>query len=134
VADDLEALSRAQAFLSTRFDGRVGPNERTIPTVKSPDESLIYFVSFDEKSRNPLETDFIPDEAEEQGPSLGLTKIDHVAYALPAEQFGSWVLFYRSILGFVPDDLWELPDPHGIVRSRVVAAQDRSVLFRSQHF
>ena len=130
VADDLEALSRAQAFLSTRFDGRVGPNERTIPAVKSPDESLIYFVSFDEKSRNPLETDFIPDESgDDQGPSLGLTKIDHVAYALPAEQFGSWVLFYRSVLGFVPDDLWELPDPHGIVRSRVVAAQDRSVCF-----
>ncbi len=63
VADDLEALSRAQAFLSTRFDGRVGPNERTIPAVKSPDESLIYFVSFDEKSRNPLETDFIPEKA-----------------------------------------------------------------------
>jgi 4-hydroxyphenylpyruvate dioxygenase len=52
-----------------------------------------------------------------------------VAYALPAEQFGSWVLFYRSVLGFVPDDLWELPDPHGIVRSRVVAAQGRSVCF-----
>ncbi len=29
----------------------------------------------------------------------------------------------------MPDDLWELPDPHGIVRSRVVAAQDRSVCF-----
>ena len=130
VADDLEALSRAQAFLCTRFDGRVGPNERTIPAVKSPDESLIYFVSFDEKSRNPLEADFISDEAgDEQGTSLGLTKIDHVAYALPAEQFGSWILFYRAVLGFVPDDLWELPDPHGIVRSRVVAARDRSVCF-----
>src|ERR1700732_2338303 len=130
VADDLEALSRAQAFLCTRFDGRVGPNERTIPAVKSPDESLIYFVSFDEKSRNPLEADFISDEAgDEQGTSLGLTKIDHVAYALPAEQFGSWILFYRAVLGFVPDDLWELPDPHGIVRSRVVAARDRSICF-----
>jgi 4-hydroxyphenylpyruvate dioxygenase len=29
----------------------------------------------------------------------------------------------------VPDDLWELPDPHGIIRSRVVAARDRSVCF-----
>lgn len=130
VADDLEALSRAQAFLCTRFDGRVGPNERTIPAVKSPDESLIYFVSFDEQSQTPLETDFIAGEVgDEQRTSLGLKKVDHVAYALPAEQFGGWILFYRAVLGFVPDDLWELPDPHGIVRSRVVAARDRSVCF-----
>ena len=106
VADDLEALSRAEAFLCTRFDGRVGPNQRTIPAVKSPDGSLIYFVSFDEQSRNPLETDFITDEAgDEQGTSLGLEKIDHVAYALPPEQFGSWILFYRAVLGLAPDDL-----------------------------
>ncbi|MBV9298185.1 MAG: sugar phosphate isomerase/epimerase and 4-hydroxyphenylpyruvate domain-containing protein [Verrucomicrobia bacterium] len=130
VTDDLEALSRAQAFLCTRFDGRVGPNERTIPAVKSPDESLIYFVSFDEKSGTPLETDFIVDEpGDERSTSLGLKRIDHVAYALPPEQFGSWILFYRAVLGFVPDDLWEIPDPHGIVRSRVVAAPDRSVSF-----
>jgi 4-hydroxyphenylpyruvate dioxygenase len=130
VADDLEALSRAEAFLCTRFDGRVGPNQRTIPAVKSPDGSLIYFVSFDEQSRNPLETDFIKDAGgDEQGTSLGLEKIDHLAYALPPEQFGSWILFYRAVLGLAPDDLWELPDPHGIVRSRVVAARDRSVCF-----
>jgi 4-hydroxyphenylpyruvate dioxygenase len=91
---------------------------------------LIYFVSFDEQSQTPLETDFIAGEVgDEQRTSLGLKKVDHVAYALPAEQFGGWILFYRAVLGFVPDDLWELPDPHGIVRSRVVAARDRSVCF-----
>ena len=130
VADELESLSRAEAFLCTRFAGRVGPNERTIPAVTALDGSLIYFVSFHEQAQNPLEIDFLAEQAgDEEDVSLGLVKIDHLAYALPAEQFGSWILFYRSVLGLLPDDLWELPDPHGIVRSRVVAARDRSVCF-----
>lgn len=130
VADELETLSRAESFLCKRFTGRVGPNERTIPAVTALDGSLIYFVSFHESSQNPLEIDFLAEQAgAERELSLDLVKIDHIAYALPAEQFGSWILFYRSVLGLVPDDLWELPDPHGIVRSRVVAARDRSICF-----
>jgi 4-hydroxyphenylpyruvate dioxygenase len=130
VADELETLSRAEAFLCTRVAGRVGPNERTIPAVTALDGSLIYFVSFHERSQDPLEIDFLPEQSrEDEDVSLDLGKIDHLAYALPAEQFGSWILFYRSVLGLLPDDLWELPDPHGIVRSRVVAARDRSICF-----
>jgi 4-hydroxyphenylpyruvate dioxygenase len=130
VADELETLSRAEAFLCTRVDGRVGPNERTIPAVTGLDGSLIYFVSFHDQSQNPLEIDFLTEQAGgDQELSLGLGKIDHLAYALPAEQFGSWILFYRAVLGLLPDDLWELPDPHGMVRSRVVAARDRSICF-----
>jgi 4-hydroxyphenylpyruvate dioxygenase len=39
------------------------------------------------------------------------------------------VLFYRAVLGLAPDDLWVLPDPHGLVRSRAVASANRSVRF-----
>ncbi len=130
VADELETLSRAEAFLCTRVDGRVGANERTIPAVTALDGSLMYFVSFNEQSQNPLEIDFLAEQTgKDQEMSLGLGKIDHLAYALPAERFASWILFYRAVLGLLPDDLWELPDPHGIVRSRVVAARDRSICF-----
>jgi 4-hydroxyphenylpyruvate dioxygenase len=63
VADELETLSRAEAFLCTRVDGRVGPNERTIPAVTALDGSLIYFVPFHEQSQNPLEIDFLAEQA-----------------------------------------------------------------------
>jgi 3-dehydroshikimate dehydratase len=130
VADELETLSRAEAYLCTRFDGRVGPNERTIPAITALDGSLIYFVSFHEQSQNPLEIDFLPEPpGDDEEVSLDLVKIDHLAYALPAEQFGKWILFHRAVLGLLPDDLWELPDPHGIVRSRVVATRDRAISF-----
>jgi 4-hydroxyphenylpyruvate dioxygenase len=130
VADELETLSRAEAFLCKQVAGRVGPNERAIPAVTALDGSLIYFVSFREQSQNPLEIDFLPEQADEdQEVNLNLGRIDHLAYALPAEQFGSWILFYRAVLGLLPDDLWELPDPHGIVQSRVVAARDRTICF-----
>jgi 4-hydroxyphenylpyruvate dioxygenase len=39
------------------------------------------------------------------------------------------VLFYRAVLGLEPDDVWVLPDPHGLVRSRALASANRSLRF-----
>ena len=81
-ADDLQALVRAEALACARFEGRVRPNELTIPAVRSLDGSLIYFVAQDPKGAGPLETDFIFDGGEGTTP-IGLEAVDHVAQALP---------------------------------------------------
>lgn len=125
-ADDRAAHARATSFGATRFEGRVGPNERAIPAVRSLDGSLLYFV--DEHDGSALDQDF-PGGGEEAADSagLGLDRIDHLAQALPAGQLDSWVLFYRAVLGLEPEARWELADPYGLVHSRVVASTDRSL-------
>jgi 4-hydroxyphenylpyruvate dioxygenase len=39
----------------------------------------------------------------------------------------SFVLFYRAVFGFTPEQLWELPDPYGLIQSRAMVSRDRSV-------
>ncbi|MBV9733555.1 MAG: VOC family protein [Verrucomicrobia bacterium] len=127
--DELLALSRAEAFHCTRFEGRIGPNEKAIPAVRALDGGLIYFVSDLDDATNPLMIDFILEESTLADGESVLKTVDHVAQALPAGQLDSWILFYRAVLGLVPQDTWELADPYGIVRSRTVASPDRRLCF-----
>jgi 4-hydroxyphenylpyruvate dioxygenase len=124
-SDELQALSRAEAFGCTRFEGRVGPNERTIPAVRALDGSLVYFVA---GADDPLDTDFVIEPAGDEA-GAGLTRVDHIAEALPAGQFDGWLLFYRAVLGHEPEPLVELADPYGLVRSRAVASRNRALRF-----
>jgi 4-hydroxyphenylpyruvate dioxygenase len=129
-SDDLLALSRAEAFFCTRFEGRIGPNEKAIPAIRSLDGSLIYFVSHSGETPDPLAVDFTAETAPGgDGKSAGLKAIDHVAQALPDGQLDSWILFYRAVLGLTPQDAWDLPDPYGLVRSRAVASKNGAVCF-----
>lgn len=50
-----------------------------------------------------------------------LTRIDHFAQALRPTLFLSELLFYRAIFGFGSEQQRDVLDPHGTVRSRVVA-------------
>jgi 4-hydroxyphenylpyruvate dioxygenase len=61
--DERAALSRAEALGCSRFDGLVGPNERTIPAVRSLDGGLLYFIADRPGTGDPLETDFLFDGA-----------------------------------------------------------------------
>jgi 4-hydroxyphenylpyruvate dioxygenase len=123
VEDPAQALSRADAFGCHRFEGRVGPNERHIPAVRAPDGTLIYFTEgdFDFSSDFTL-TPISPRPK-------GLKAIDHVAQAVPPEQFDTWLLFYRTVLGLQPEDIWILPDPYGLVRSRAFASANKTIRF-----
>jgi 4-hydroxyphenylpyruvate dioxygenase len=123
VDDALRVLGRADEYGCTRFEGRIGPNERHIPAIRSLDGSLLYFVEDD--------FDFAADFALEPSEAVHapLRVVDHVAQAVPDGQFDSWILFYRAVLGLEPEDIWMLPDPYGLVRSRAVASRDRSVRF-----
>jgi 4-hydroxyphenylpyruvate dioxygenase len=127
--DEVRALDRARAMLASQFEGRVGPNERTIPAIQSIDGSLFYFIAGDERSSEPFQTDFFlePSPAETAAEAVGLRRVDHIAMALPPEAMDAWILFYRTVLGLEPQPIVEMAELYGLMRSRAVVDRDRRV-------
>jgi 4-hydroxyphenylpyruvate dioxygenase len=125
VDDARGAVQRAQALLCPGWQERVGSGERRIPAVRAPDGTLVYLVQPDPSGRSIYEDDFrlFPEEPE---PSP-VTRVDHVAQALPMGRMDNFVLFYRAVFGFVPEQLWEIADPYGIIRSRTMVSPERNV-------
>lgn len=121
----VQALDRAKRYRCKPFAGGLGPNESVIPGICAPDGSLVYFVE-QPSGTDIYRADFILDADEPRGGGY-LSHIDHVSLGLPDGQFGTWLLFYKAALGFTADDAWVLPDPHGLVKSRVVRSNDGSV-------
>jgi 4-hydroxyphenylpyruvate dioxygenase len=129
-ADDAMAgLGRAEGYGCTRMEGRIGPNEHTIPAIRSLDGSSIYFTDDRGSSASNFETDFVIDRDATETEMPILNRIDHIAQALPEGQLDSWVLFYRAVLGLEPESYVILNDPYGIVRSRAVSNRERTVRF-----
>lgn len=126
--DSVRALNRATALNCPRFDSRIGPHELTIPAIRAPDGSLVYFVPAALGAGGLYEIDFdltAAGAAAHEG--AGLTRLDHVAMGLPVEALDTWTLFYRAVLGLEPGDSLELSDPYGLVRSMSVASANRAV-------
>ncbi len=125
VDDAARTLERAQALLCPTWQEPVGEGERHIPAVRAPDGSLVYLVEPDASGRSIYEDDFrlFP----EQPPPATIAAIDHVAQALPVGRMDNFVLFYRAVFGFMPEQLWEIADPYGLVRSRTMVSSNRSV-------
>lgn len=125
--DEVQAVGRATAMLAPSFDGRVGPNELTIPAVRSVDDSLIYFIGGGPDAPGPFEIDFSLTGVVDADSGVGLRRVDHLALALPADAVEAWILFYRSVLGLEPRGLQELVEPHGLMRSRALVNDNRSL-------
>ncbi|MBV6290492.1 3-dehydroshikimate dehydratase QuiC [Pseudomonas aegrilactucae] len=125
VKDSAQALARAVAYQGQPYRGLVGPNERELAAVRAPDGSLIYLVDQDADGRTIYDTDF--SLSEQPAHTLGLTRIDHMALALPADSLDSWVLFYKGLLDFSADDEVVLPDPYGLVKSRALRSRCSSI-------
>ncbi len=126
------ALARAEAFGCQRAAGRVGANELTIPAVQAPDGSLVYFFDTHRGGEHGFEADFIVDEGADlraQGPMGAQARVDHVSQVVPTGHLDTWVLFYRSVLGLLPQPGVVLNDPYGVVRSRAVESADRAVRY-----
>jgi 4-hydroxyphenylpyruvate dioxygenase len=124
------ALARAEAMGCTRVAGRVGPNELTIPAVRAPDGSLVYFFDVHRGGSHGFEADFVLDKAPDaQAPFGANGRIDHIAEVIPAGHLDSWVLFYRAVLGLSPKANAVLHDPYGVIRSRALESANRSVRY-----
>lgn len=125
VDDAQRAVQRARALLCPEWQERIGQGERRIPAVRAPDGTLLYLVQPDPSGRSIYQDDF--QLFTDQSAEATLTQIDHVAQALPAGRMDNFVLFYRAVFGFVPDQLWEIADPYGLVRSRTMESPEHSV-------
>jgi len=125
VDDAARAVRRAEILLCPEWRERVGTGERTIPAVRAPDGTLVYLVEPDPSDRSIYQDDFrlFP---EEPPPAL-LANVDHIAQALPVGRMDNFVLFYRAVFGFIPQQLWEIPDPYGLVRSRTTVSPEGSI-------
>ncbi|GLU31020.1 TIM barrel protein [Trinickia caryophylli] len=126
VDDAAAAFEHAAGFGYLPFSGRVGPNERVLPSVLAPDGSLQYFVDEHPGAPTLFESDFalapVPD-----GPPGPLERVDHVCLSLPADSLDTWILYFKTAFGFEAEPAWLVPDPYGLVRSRAMRSRDGSV-------
>ncbi|MBV9735271.1 MAG: sugar phosphate isomerase/epimerase and 4-hydroxyphenylpyruvate domain-containing protein [Acidisphaera sp.] len=125
VDDAGQAIARAKALLCPEWQERTGSGERHIPAVRAPDGTLIYLVQPDPSGRSIWQDDF--NLLQEAAQDVGTMRVDHVAQALPSGRMDSFVLFYRTVFGLQPEQLWELPDPHGLIRSRAMRNAEGTV-------
>jgi 4-hydroxyphenylpyruvate dioxygenase len=127
VDDAKGAVSRAASLLGKHFRGPIGEGELELPAVRGVGGSLLYFV---DRRLGPgafQDIDFLPDPADPAPPDLGLTTIDHLAQVVPQTEFLSWLLYYRAILGLEPDARTDLADPRGLIVSRALTNQGRTL-------
>jgi 4-hydroxyphenylpyruvate dioxygenase len=122
------ALARAEAFGCQRVGGRVGANELTIPAVRAPDGSLVYFFDTHHGGEHGFEADFIVNAAA-PGPLGEQARVDHISQVVPVGHLDTWVLFYRAVLGLQPQNSVVMNDPYGVVKSRAVESADRAVRY-----
>jgi 4-hydroxyphenylpyruvate dioxygenase len=127
VDDAARAAARATAMLAKPFVGPIGEGELEIPAVRGMSGSLTYFIDRPDGQDAFFDVDFVPDPEPEEPPDLGLTRIDHVAQVVREAELASWVLYYRAVLGLEPTGRTDLPDPHGLIVSRAMANQERSL-------
>lgn len=127
VDDAARTIRRADLLLCAGWQERHAPGEHDIPAIRTPDGTLIYLVDASERQGGMWENDFFLEPDAGYAADAGLLRIDHVAQALQPGRLDGFVLFYRSILGLEPEQLYELPDPYGLVRSRAMRNESGSV-------
>src|SRR6185437_3552281 len=130
VDDPARALARARALLIPDWHERIGEGERHIPAVRGPDGTLIYLIGpdgpdgdLDRDLDGDLDGDFWADDFNLLPTELtatGFHSVDHLALALPAGQMDTYVLFWRALFGLIPQPVWDLPDPYGLIHSRAM--------------
>ena len=120
-----QATKRAETLLCPPWQEPVGPGERQIPAVRAPDGTLLYLVEPAADGSTIYDADFNL-FTETEAESL-LTSVDHIAQALPMGRMDNFVLFYRALFGFTPEQLWEIPDTMGLIQSRAMTSPDRDI-------
>ncbi|AXG81354.1 bifunctional sugar phosphate isomerase/epimerase/4-hydroxyphenylpyruvate dioxygenase family protein [Streptomyces paludis] len=130
--DQSAAVRRAEALLAPVVPRRRAAGDAPLDAVAAPDGTELFFCRTDAA---PGAVDWTHDfpavpgntEDGEGGGAAGITRIDHVALPQPWHQFDEASLFYRGVLGLVPDESLDLADPFGLLRSRAVSTADGSL-------
>lgn len=115
VSQSAAIVERARAYGYATWQGDAGPNESPIPAVCAPDGSLIYLIEVGDEIYTRdfhLRANLTPRD-DYQG-------IDHLALGMEADSRDNWIIFFRSVFGFILEHEQTLPDPYGLVRSLAV--------------
>lgn len=115
VSQSAAIVERARAYGYATWQGDAGPNESPIPAVCAPDGSLIYLIEVgdDIYTRDfHLRANLTPRD--------DYRGIDHLALGMEADSRDNWIIFFRSVFGFILEHEQTLPDPYGLVRSLAV--------------
>ena len=123
--DAASALERAEKLLAQSFRQAVGPGELEMPAIRGLGGSLIYFTDRASALGKVWEIQFTP--TDDAVRDAGLTRIDHIAQAMPYDETLSWRLFYLSLFDFERTPQVDIVDPAGIVESQVVQSPDHAV-------
>jgi 4-hydroxyphenylpyruvate dioxygenase len=127
VPDAQAALVRAEALGMERFSQAVSPGDIEIPSIRSVGGTLLYLVE-EQREAEMWASEFVPiDESKSEG--AGLTRIDHIAYAMAYDEFLSWQLFFASLLEAHKTQALEIADPKGLVESQAIETPGRKVRF-----
>lgn len=121
VSDADQSLQRAKAYGCYTYQGRLGPTEQFIPAILAPDGSLQYFLGNQTDIRA---TDF---NTETTNQVDLLQCIDHFSIGIPAQTMDIWTLHFKAIFGFVTEHEVILPDPYGLMKSKVARSIDNTV-------
>ncbi len=124
--DPMQAANRASALLSARHESPRGPDQLQLPAIVAPGGTIVHFVP--SAGGASLDADFVAEPgAGNSTPDAGLETIDHIALGLAQDQFDTWTLFGRAVLGLERGESLELADPFGLIRSSGFANPERSV-------
>ena len=124
VSQSAAIVERARALGYATWQGDAGPNESPIPAVCAPDGSLIYLIEVgdDIYTRDfHLRTDVTPRD--------DYCGIDHLALGMESDSRDNWIIFFRTVFGFILEHEQTLPDPYGLVRSLAVRSPQGDIRF-----
>jgi len=123
--EPVQAANRAAALLSARHESPRGAHELQLPAIVAPGGTIVYFVP--SAGGAMLDADFAAAPGSAPVPDAGLVGIDHIALGLAPDQFDTWILFAKAVLGLERGESLELADPFGLIRSSGVANAERSI-------
>lgn len=104
-----------------------GPAEAELAAVTAPDGTAVFFCRSGANAAGGADWtgDFV--RTGERAEPIGVTGIDHVGLAQPFDHFDEATLFYRAVLGLEPAVTGGFAAPFGMVRSRAVTDEHRTV-------
>ena len=118
------SMRRAQRLLAPRLARPRGPGETDLSSVATPGGTALFFC--DAGSEHPWLEDFLPTGEGVASASL-LSTIDHVSITESIDDFDQSALFFRAVLGLVPEESTEITAPFGVIRSWSASQPDGRV-------
>ena len=120
VNDAQAVVARAVALGDEPFGQPLGPDEADVPAIRGLAGSILHLVDGTGQTGALWQTEF---NASATSPSLGLTRIDHIAQTMSYEDMLSWTLFYTTLFEMEKSPMVDVVDPDGLVRSQAVQTQ-----------